>query len=74
MAVLGQVNSDLKEGKSIDKLSESKFSEVSGEHVSHSPLEDNLMPLVKNISYNAFINAVRSGRGDPWVMFPSESR
>lgn len=65
MAVSGHVNSDLPEGKSIDKLSESEFSEVRGEHVGHGPLEDGLMPIVKNIGYSAVINAVRSGRGDP---------
>lgn len=74
MAVPGHVNSDLKEGKSINKLSESEFSEVRGEHVGHGPLKDGLMPLVKNISYSAFVNAARSGRDDPWVMFPSKSR
>lgn len=74
MAVPGHVNSDLKEGESINKLSESEFSEVRGEHIGHGPLKDGLMPLVKNISYSAVINAARSGRGDPWVMFPSKSR
>lgn len=74
MSVPGRVNSDVPEGKSIEKLSESEFSEVRGEHVGHGPLEDGLMSTVKNISYNAFINPVRSGRGDSWVMFPSKSR
>lgn len=65
MAVPGHVNSDLPEGKSIDKLSEREFSEVRGEHVGHGPLEDGLVSIVKNISYSAFIDAIRSGRGDP---------
>lgn len=74
MDVPGHVNSDLSEGKSIEKLSVSEFSEVRGEHVGHGPLEDGLMYIIKNIGYSALVNAVRSGRGDPWVMFPSKSR
>lgn len=65
MAVPGHVTSDLPEGKSIDKLSESEFRKVRGEHVGHGPLENGLMPIVKNIGYSVFINAGRSGRGDP---------